>query len=73
MIIPSRVSNETCCRVSVTRTYIHVYMYSLITSSFFQGNYIRIQNAFTTQPKLHDACDTVCQCFVYKIVLVDTV
>ena len=51
--------------------HIHAYMYSFITS-FFLGSYIIIQNAFTMQPKLHDACDSVCQCCVCKIVFVNT-
>ena len=54
--------------------HIQAYMYSFMgSSSFFLGGYIRIQNAFTTQPKLHEACDTVCQCCAYKIGFVDTV
>ena len=52
---------------------IHACMYSFITSLFL-GSYIKTQNAFTTQPKPHDACDTVCQCCVHKKnVFVDTV
>ena len=53
--------------------HIHAYMYSFITSSFFLGSYKIIQNTFTTQPKLHDVCDTVCRYGVYNIVFVDPV
>ena len=74
IISPSNFSNETRCRVSVTRTYMHPCIYSFVSYyPFFLGSYMRIQNAFTTQPKLHDACDTVCLCCVYKIVFIDTV
>ena len=43
--------------------HIQAYMYSLITF-FFLGSYIIliVQNSFTTQPTLHDACGTVGQC-----------
>ena len=41
--------------------HIQAYVYSIV-SSFFLGRSIRLRNAFATQPKLHDACHTVCQC-----------
>ena len=40
MTMPSRVSNETCCRGSLSRTYMHAC--SFITYSFFfLGSYMR--------------------------------
>ena len=71
IIIPSRKSNETCCRVSVTRTHMHACVYSIIiSSSVFLGSYKQIQNAFTSQPRLHDACGTVCQSVLLSVQIV---
>ena len=54
--------------------HVYAYMYSFINSSFtFLGSCIIIQNAFTTQRKLHDAYDAVCRCCEHKSVFVDTV
>ena len=54
---------------------MHAPMYWIINSSSFLGGDINIQNTFTTQRNLHDACDTaVCQSVLcYKVVFVDTV